>query len=221
MTHFACICSIVVAATAWAPSCLAIQIKAGDIIAPQFIGEAVLVVDSTTGNRDTLSNYPSVGSGPRISFTTSIARLPSGEFLVAEDIIVQGISSIDPLTGNRTFMSGTGPNSNGYPASRGSGPIDHANSVLVTSDGQVILVNQGGTTFPTGFVTRIDLATGNRTLISGMGAGSGFSFGTLGAGDLSSSDHLIVASSDSIVDVDLMNGLRTLVSGPGRGAGFV
>jgi hypothetical protein len=203
----------------------AITIHPGDIITPQFNNDGtILVVDYSTGNRQTLSEWPSIGAGPRMRRPTSIARFSDGDFLVSEAFTTHGIYRIDAETGDRTFISGVGSGSSGEPATRGTGPIDHVNSVQLTSTGEIILVNQaGGLMSGGGFITRVDPVTGNRTLISGQGTGSGPVFQSLHGAGLDSDGHLIVAdySQRAVFEVDLATGARSILSDATHGTGPV
>jgi len=129
--------------------------------------------------------------------------------------------------------AGTGPNNAVYklaggtgdpivvsqPGVRGSGPDFGSliGGMAVDSDYQILLLG-----FDRGALFRIDPATGDRTILSGQGVGSGPELE--GANDLGVSrnhDRIFVAAgtAHSIIEVDGRSGDRTLVSGPGRGSG--
>jgi len=71
----------------------------------------------------------------------------------------------------------------------------------------------------TGTVVRIDPATGNRSLVSGSGTGSGPAFDTPFGIDVAANGDIIVADSFGIVRVDPVTGDRTTISGSGTGTG--
>jgi hypothetical protein len=193
----------------------------GHIIAPQFDNNGTVIdIDPVTGNRTTISLYPSIGTGPRMQRPTSIALAPDGNYLVTESFIVNGLYEIDPNSGNRTFVAGLGDSpSLGYPTDRGTGNWDRPQSVLVGQGGQIIVVNSGGFNYTSGFVTRVDLSTGNATLISGLGTGSGPAFVAPQGGAIDSQDDLVIADEQQILDVDLSTGVRSVLSGTSRGTG--
>ncbi len=195
---------------------VAVQIHVGDIVAPQFdnVG-TIVVVHTDTGNREVLSHYPDVGQGPAEYRPTSIARLPEGDFLVTEAFFNQALYRISATTGNRTLISGIAE------TTRGSGPIDHPQTVLFRSSGDAILTNSAHLNYSTGFVTRVDLTTGDRTLISGLGVGSGPQFDYPAGGAIDAAGKLIVADNalPAIFSVDLTTGARTVISGLGHGTG--
>lgn len=205
-----------------APTARAFDFAKGDIVAPQSDNNGtILVVHPATGDREVLSLYPGIGQGPRQRRPSSIALAPDGSFLVAESFTALGIFRIDGQTGNRTFLSGDGSGFSGDPAARGTGPIDEVVTVL-QSGFQTFLINQGGRNSSTGFITSVDLITGNRTVISGHGVGAGPTFSTLEGGVIdTTTGHLIVADYglEAVFDVDLQTGARTIISGPTRGTG--
>ena len=194
----------------------AAQFNLGDIVSPQFDNAGtVLVIRANTGNREVLSLYPDVGQGPAEFRPTSIAQLPDGDFLVTEAFFDQALYRINAITGDRTLVSGIAA------TSRGTGPIDHPQTVLYRSTGDVILTNSAHLNFNTGFVTRVDLTTGDRTLISGLGTGSGTDFNYPAGGAIDASGKLIVADNvlPAVFSVDLTTGARTVISGLGHGTG--
>ncbi len=198
----------------------AIQLLPGYIVSPQNDNSGtVLAIDPATGDRSIFSLYPSVGTGPRMTNPSSIATLPDGNFLVAEQGGAQGVFRIDRNTGNRTFISGIGAGSPGDPGPVGIGPIDNPGAVLLSAVGDIYLVNDGGFNSATGFITKINPTTGVRTLISGLGTGTGPAFATLGSGEIAADGRLFVAGETSIFAVDLATGARSIISGPGVGSG--
>jgi hypothetical protein len=180
----------------------------GDIVSPQFdnVG-TVIVIHPATQQRETLSLSPNVGTGPALIRPISVARLPDGNFLVADTEIHQALTKVNAVTGNRTDLAS---------AIIGSGAWDSPNTVLLTANGDVILVCEG-------FVARVDLTNGNRTLISGDGVGSGpsFAFDGFGGAALDKLGHVVVGvyGQSALYDVDLVSGTRSILSGLGHGSG--
>ncbi|HTQ40867.1 MAG TPA: hypothetical protein VMJ32_17745 [Pirellulales bacterium] len=193
-----------------------VQIQPGDIIMPQAdTTSRILVIDPTTGDRTVFSAYPNVGSGPDFYDPSGVALLPNGDLLMCELEETAGLYEINHVTGDRTFISGLGSGLNGFPPSRGDGPLDLPRAVTVAQNGSIYLVNQDG------FITQVDPSTGNRTLVSGEGVGTGPDFQYLDGGIMNTQGHLLVSDTmqAAIFDVNLQTGARTIVSGLGRGAG--
>jgi hypothetical protein len=73
------------------------------------------------------------------------------------------------------------------------------------------------------FVARVNLTSGNRTLISGngVGAGPGFAFNGAGGAEFDKLGHIVIGVYDqpAIYDVDLLTGTRSVLSGLGHGSG--
>ena len=205
--------------------CVGATIDPGDIISAQFNNSGtILVVDPATGDREILSQWPSIGAGPRMRSPYSIAALPDGDFLAVESFTTQGLFRIDSTSGDRTFISGLGGDGAGEPSNRGTGLIDAVRSVHLTPGGEIFLVNQaGGNMTGGGFITRVDPVTGNRMLVSGQGAGAGPVFDAPQTGALDADGQLIVAdySQRAIFEVDLTTGARSILSDASHGTGPV
>jgi hypothetical protein len=190
-----------------ARSAAAIELLPGDIVTPQFDNTGTVLVVHPSGDREIFSLAPSIGTGPAMYRPTSIAQLPDGNFLVADTEIHSALTRIDAATGNRTDVAR---------ASLGIGPWGTPQDVLLTPTGNAIMVFDG-------FVAQINLTNGNRTLLSGLGVGSGpdFTFGGAGGSAFAASGHLLVGvyGDQQIYDIDLATGARSIFSGPSRGAG--
>jgi hypothetical protein len=187
---------------------VAVQIQYGDIVAPQFDNNGtIIVIHPNSGNRETLSLYPSIGQGPQMVRPTSIAMLPDHNFLVVDTFTHQALTRIDASTGDRTDISS---------ASIGTGSWGEPNTVLLTTTGDTILVCDG-------FVARVDLTTGNRTVLSGLGVGTGPSFSFQGAGGaaLGVDGRLFIGAGGqrAVYVVDLNTGARSILSGAVNGTG--
>jgi hypothetical protein len=87
------------------------------------------------------------------------------------------------------------------------------------NDNEVFVVNGGGRNNFSGFITKVDLTTGNRTLVSGLGVGSGFNFGYLGRGAFAPDGRILVANGPAIMAVDIHTGARSYFSGFVFGSG--
>ena len=105
------------------------------------------------------------------------------------------------------------------PGVRGSGPDFGSiiGGMAVDSEYQILLLGFDGAA-----IFRIDPTTGDRSILTGQGVGSGPALD--GANDIGLShyhDRIFVSAgtAHAIVEVDKSTGNRTLVTGPGRGSG--
>jgi hypothetical protein len=184
---------------------------------------AVVRVDPVTGNRtrvsgctDTLCSSQ-VGTGPAIGRVYGIAVEGSGQILVADSL---ALLRIDPVTGNRSVLSGCA-----NPACTvviGSGPgFGEPVGVALETDGSILVTDSADDAIFSA-VFRVDPATGARSLLSGcadpacssaVGGGPAFAkaFGIAleAGGDLLLTDR----SLDAVFRVDAATGDRTLLSG--------
>ena len=134
----------------------------GDILVSDIGNGTVMVVDPNTGIRSTFSGG-GVGGGAGMVDPRGIAIDGQGNVIVADDVN-QDILSINPLTGDRTIISGNG-------VGGGTSFVDPT-GVTVGSNGS-IYVADGGSGTGSGFIVQVNEATGARTLLSGLGTGSG------------------------------------------------
>jgi hypothetical protein len=138
---------------------------------------AVMAIDSTTGNRAVISGcvdtdcVSTLGSGPPLTFPNPGAIASDGTLLVME-LDLNAVLRVDPITGNRSVVSGcTDAISCGGPPV-GSGPAFNS-PVLVklAADGDLLV-----TDFGLPGVMHVDPATGNRTVITSASMGTGPAF---------------------------------------------
>jgi len=126
------------------------------------------------------------------------------------------IVKIDALTRNRTVVSsstvGTGPGLDGTNIP-GDVELDHAGNLLVL-------------TVQSSSILRIDPTTGNRTLISGLGVGTGPDFGLIGSelglaanGTLYANQYSEVTLQSPVLSIDPITGNRTILSDATHGTG--
>ena len=118
----------------------------------------LLQIDPATGNRIVLTGN-GVGSGPAV--TVAAVGLENGVIYVT-DVVGNQIMSVDPATGARTLVSGPG---------RGTGPgfVSPVSMASDSPDSVVVLDMEQpptGSGFGLGALIRVDLATGNRTVLS-------------------------------------------------------
>jgi hypothetical protein len=195
---------------------------------------AIVRVDPDTGARTTLSGCTSaacstiVGTGPAISRLFGIALGapdppgPPGELgpiFVADE---RAVYEIDPVSGDRTLLSGCPDAGCAVPV--GAGPaFGEPADLVVAPDGTLLVPYRiEGSLF--GSLRRIDVATGERELVSGCEnlacstiRGSGPAFAEPFGVGFDRDGRLLVTDSrlDALLLVDLATGDRTLLSGCG------
>ena len=232
------------------PLAIAIEASGQGLVVDNFPG-VVVRVDPATGNRTvvsgcivTTSPCPTaspdnlIGSGPEFVNPQAIAIEASGQGLVVDAAFRAAVVRVDPVTGNRTVVSGCtispdGPCPDGPPPTPdnlvGSGPeFVNPVAIAIEASGQGLVVDNS-----LGAVVRVDPATGNRTVVSGCTivpagpcpdgppsvpdnlVGSGPEFGNPQAIAIEASGQgLVVDSSlNAVVRVDPTTGNRTIVSG--------
>jgi hypothetical protein len=141
------------------------------------------------------------------------AELSPGDLIVADigrDVVFQ----VDPITGDRTVLTGMGV---------GSGPsLQQVRGLAIDRWGQIYVTDAEPTRRR---VVRIDPTTGTRTLVSGLDRGTGpdlvapFALAFDSQGELYLSD--ISTGLDAIVHIDIRTGDRTIVSSSAMGTGPV
>jgi streptogramin lyase len=132
-------------------------------------------------------------------------------------VVMQGgstfpaVFSVDPATGNRTVVSsssvGSGPNFTDL----GAIDLDSSGNILVSN---VTAGSDDG-------IWSVDPATGNRTILSNSGNGSGTNFIVPLGFALDASGNILIADSgvDALFSVDPATGNRTIISSSSVGSG--
>jgi len=203
-------------------SVLAVTLSPGDIVVAGLPVEsgpgALFHVDPVTGDRTIISSG-TVGIGANIASPFGVFLDTDGTLLVSDQERHEGIAGrvirVDPLTGNRTVISGTSGS-----LVVGTGPdIFVAGFVDLDPQGRILLPTKDG-------VLRIDPLSGDRTLLSGVGAGNGPAFGENVVGIDQDADGTILVSTLSpgagaIFRVDPKTGDRSIVSDSMHGSGPV
>jgi sugar lactone lactonase YvrE len=121
---------------------------------------------------------------------------------------VNVVFRVDPVTGNRTIISGSGS---------GSGPgFSSPSGVAVEADGKLVVAD-----WRANAVFRVDQVTGTRTILSNAGAGSGPVFGDPYVLAVEADGNLVVADGgvNAVFRVDPVTGDRTIVSNATTGSG--
>jgi len=179
---------------------------------------ALVAVDLVTGNRTIVSDV-STGSGPGFFDPSSITLdAANNRALIIDQIDYRGIQralvAVDLATGNRTIVSD---------ASTSSGPV-FVNPIRVTLDtaNKRALVIDG--TFGSNALLAVDLATGDRTIVSDVSKGSGPAFINLTGVTLDAANKRALVTDSkfgllALVAVDLTTGNRTIVTDASTGSG--
>jgi hypothetical protein len=145
----------------------------------------------------------------------ALGQLYHGDIVYSRDDAGSG-----PANAVYQLAGGTGdPIVVSQPGVRGSGPDFGSliGGMAVDSDYQILLLGFDGAA-----IFKIDPATGDRSILSGQGLGSGPAME--GANDIGLSYYhnrifVSAGTAHSIIEVDKSTGDRTLVTGPGRGSG--
>ena len=185
----------------------------GAIIATSSGG--TLRIDPTSGDRERLLEG-SVGAGPLaiagpgLQSADSLSLGPSGTLFAADGRnLPTALLRVELATGDRSFVPDAGPSDPSLTALRTAESAD-------ASGGIIALATQSGVTERV--VARVDPATGQRTVISGGGVGSGPLWSSavdaaVGAG------VIFVLDGIGVFAVDPASGDRSVVSDASHGAG--
>ncbi len=182
------------------------DILVGDIDIPE-----IFRIDPATGNRTDFSGN-GVGTGTALNSPRGIALEGNGSVLVVDNG-VDALFQIDPATGNRTILSGNGV---------GTGQAFTLPWGVAVGSGGQLYVSDAGDQAGDGFIERIDPVSGNRIIISGLGVGSGTSFGELRGLAVGPNGQLIVSdlANQAIFTVDPVTARRTILSDATHGTGL-
>ncbi|HKY32479.1 MAG TPA: FG-GAP-like repeat-containing protein [Candidatus Polarisedimenticolia bacterium] len=175
--------------------------------------DEILRIDLATGERYVLTGAGAVGAGPALPAAFDLERDSAGDLWVA-DFDANLVIHVDPVSGDRTLVSGGG-------AGAGTAFADPVGLALAPGGG--ILV----TDFGLDALLHVDAATGDRTEVSDASLPGG---GVLGAGpnpadlrdvEVEATGHILMLdlSLDAVLRVHPATGDRTVVSGASTGAG--
>ncbi|GAG49200.1 unnamed protein product, partial [marine sediment metagenome] len=152
----------------------------------------------------------SVGSGPMFSVNRGLAVEASGDILVT-DLSFNFLVRVDPLTGNRTVVSGCA----GNPCSSivgGGLTFRDPEGIEVEADGQILVADLSRET-----LFRVDPISGDRAIASSASVGTGPGFAGPAGVALDAGDDLLVVdrgiTGKFLARVDPQTGDRTIVSG--------
>jgi hypothetical protein len=192
-------------------ACVAIEALVSDGASGPGLGGEVLRVSS--GGQSILTNNTLPLGNPGLDAPSDMAFLPNGDIAVTDQGFTLGrphVVEVNPGTGVRTLISGNG---------RGSGPaLQIPGSMRVEASGDILVTDVDATTGNPQLL-RIDPATGNRTVLTGNGAGSGPAVNVAAVGIENGVIYVTDVVGDQIMSVNAVTGARTLISGPTRGTG--
>ncbi|PON19419.1 hypothetical protein C2W62_02910 [Candidatus Entotheonella serta] len=197
----------------------------GRLLVLDIVHDAVIEVDVTTGNRTIVSGCTSVqqitctdeliGAGAPFTKPTDMTVHPNSRLIVT-DTFPSAVIEVDPLSGDRTIISGG-------QVDRGNGPRfrsgdDGPRAVAVESDGNLVVVDRSR-------VIRFDPGTGHRSVVTGCTEfesarcigdfiGTGPRFASPQGLTVEADGSLIVVDSrlEAVFRVDPNGGNRTIVS---------
>jgi hypothetical protein len=190
------------------------------------LGGVVLEIDPDSGARTIVSAYFR-GAGPLGYFREIVAESPTS-LLVSTAESLEKILRVDIATGDRTLVSGQRPDPPFDNA--GAGPLfSDVNGMALSPEGDALYVHgrrvgNSSVDGVDGAISRVDLATGDRTAVSNSNLGGGPRL-LRGDGDLVFVGAGLLAAtggspgSANLLLVDITNGSRRLLSGDGEGAG--
>ena len=185
----------------------------------------VLVVDGSLGELvgadlasgvRTLISGSGVGAGPDFisPYSVAIDESTGVERALVLDPGLKGVIAVDLASGDRSLVSGPGV---------GVGPAFHfelSSPLTLEASGGIAWVMDSSFDPFGGRLLAVDLATGNRRLVSGEGVGAGrpliFSYDF----DIDAQGgRALAVSLEELVSIDLVSGDRTLFSGSAVGSG--
>jgi streptogramin lyase len=153
------------------PVGIAVEADGHFVIADSLLA-AVVRVDPRSGDRTLVSGCTdadctqTIGSGPSLGSPVGIAVEASGALVVVDNAL-SAVVRVDPRNGSRTLVSGC--KNSDCTDTIGSGlPFLSLRALAVARDGHLVVVDDR-----LNAVVRVDPVTGNRSLISGQGRGSG------------------------------------------------
>jgi hypothetical protein len=160
-------------------------------------------VDPLTGDR-TIVASDAIGTGPSLDQPVRVRFAPLLSRLLVTSRGGTSLLSVDPLSGSRSVLSGPGV---------GGGPafVDPLGLAAPANGSSVFLVEHG----PARTVERVDLSTGDRTVLFSLALGTGAPFAAPVDVDLDLNRNRLVvldAGADALVAVSLANGNRGTIS---------
>jgi hypothetical protein len=210
-------------------------ILVGDLAVVETSSPAVLRVHPVTGNRTLVSGCLSfdfdlftcseeVGTGPALYSPETLAVEASGGIVVG-DTVLRALLRVDPVSGNRTVVSGCLDDLCSTTVGTGSS-LGFPQALAVEAQGTLVVADAGvaETHFTTRALLRVEPRSGNRTVLSGcnnmtcsalVGTGPAFSQLFPDAIAITTNETLVVFDrglvGGAVLQVDLMTGARRIL----------
>ena len=165
--------------------------------------DAVIRVDAATGNRTIISGDPAgenVGTGADLTSPRAISVAPDGRIVLLDyfEFTTPSIIGIDPITGDRSFISGNGAG--------GGTDFTTPQESMVGPDGNVFVAQFDGS------IIRVDAGTGDRTIVSDASTGTGPVLDKPQVILFDSAGDILAGDGDTIFRVDPVTGNRSIVT---------
>jgi hypothetical protein len=193
-------------------ACVAIEALVGDGASGPAPGNGE-VLRVNPGGQSTLTTNAAPAGPVNLDDPADMAFLPGGDIVVTDEGFTSGIpqvAEVDPGTGVRTVISSAG---------RGTGPaLVMPNSVAVGPGGDILVTDIAPVTGNPRLL-RINPATGDRSVLTGVGVGAGPAVNVAAVGVVGGMIYVTDVVGNQIMSVDPATGNRTPVSGPGTGGG--
>jgi hypothetical protein len=135
----------------------------------------VVRVDYVTGDRTIVARPARIGTGLLLLDPTNIAVEGDDHLVVLDSAVLDAsrVARVDPRTGDRTIVSGVDP-ATGGPIGSGAPFVFLLGGIVITVDGNIVVTDDNSTGEQTdAAVVQVNLATGERSFVSGRGTGSG------------------------------------------------
>ncbi len=182
------------------------------VVVDVFGGPALLQsVNLSTGARTTISGG-AAGTGPAFGSPTAIAFDPFGNRVLVADGGLDALIAVNLGSGARTVLSGAGV---------GAGPALASPSSIALPRGLSAPTQAWITDTTLDAVIRVDLATGDRTVLSAAGTGTGDAIGNANAVAYTQSGELLLldGAASTLFKVNAMTGNRTTLTSSRAGSG--
>ena len=198
----------------------------GTLVVADFGFEKVVRVDPVTGDRRPALPRLHVGGGPGLSAQRDLVAEPEGTVIVADTL--HGLLRVDPATGIRTILSGCSapvlPGQCENPI--GNGVLPRGRLAIGGDASGALFVAEQNVGRNVGMVFRVDVVTGDRTVVSGCSeqalpgscdtpVGTGPQLLSIRALAVEPGGTVIVAAlfPGALIRVDPVTGDRSIVSG--------
>ena len=175
--------------------------------------DGLVRINTTTWNRTSIYDT-SIGTGLNVFFSNALALNSSGTvaYIAETDLLNDALFSVDLTTGNRTIISkySTG-------VGTGSSLLDPSR-IIIDAAGTAAYLMSG---WISRYIVQVDLATGNRTVVSSNSVGTGSTISSPNHFTLNPAETTayITGLFGAVYAIDLATGNRSVVSDGSTGTG--